>query len=338
MVKKIRVSLGSAIILGLINGRLDAKPTTVYLLTYRRGKCTANCAFCPQARTSSARSDKLSRVTWPAFPLKRVFLGIRRVAEKEEIGRVCIQALNYPTVFEDLLTLVRQLRLHTGIPISVSCQPLNRKKLKELLKVGVERISVALDAATKEVFNEVKGRLVGGPYVWEEQRGTLLDAVKVLGEGLVTTHLIVGLGETERGMVQTIQWCADAGVYPSLFAFTPIRGTALENHAPPSVGHYRRMQVAQHLITHRKARFENMRFSRNGKLVDFGVPNSLLLKMVESGLPFLTSGCPNCNRPYYNERPGGPIYNYPRPLAPEEIEKIENQFEKMGLLNLASEK
>ncbi|HDI74230.1 MAG TPA: hypothetical protein ENF57_04430 [Candidatus Korarchaeota archaeon] len=26
---------------------------------------------------------------------------------------------------------------------------------------------------------------------------------------------------------------------------------------------------------------------------------------------FLTSGCPSCNRPFYNERPRGPIYNFP---------------------------
>ncbi|MEA2090029.1 MAG: radical SAM protein [Thermoproteota archaeon] len=325
VIKRIRVSIGSAIVLRLLNGRLDAKPTTAYLLTYKEEKCTANCAFCPQARTSSARSDKLSRVTWLPFPLKQVFSGIKRTVQRGEIKRVCIQALNYPTVFKDLLALVKQLRLYTEVPISLSCQPLNCKKLKELLQAGVERISIALDAATKKLFDQLKGKWVGGPYVWERQRRTLLDAVKIFGEGLVTTHLIVGLGETEREMVQTIQWSVDSKVYPSLFAFTPIRGTALENRPPPSVDHYRRIQIAQHLITRGEARFENMKFNPNGKIVDFGVPKNLLLNTVKSGRPFLTSGCPNCNRPYYNERPGGPIYNYPRPLTREEILEIEKQ-------------
>jgi len=36
------------------------------------------------------------------------------------------------------------------------------------------------------------------------------------------------------------------------------------------------------------------------------------------GEAFQTSGCPGCNRPYYNERPGGFIYNYPRPLSAAE--------------------
>ena len=33
---------------------------------------------------------------------------------------------------------------------------------------------------------------------------------------------------------------------------------------------------------------------------------------------FQTSGCPGCNRPYYNERPGHVPYNYPRPLNADE--------------------
>ena len=42
---------------------------------------------------------------------------------------------------------------------------------------------------------------------------------------------------------------------------------------------------------------------------------------------FETSGCPGCNRPYYNERPGGMLYNYPRPLtAAEAAREIEFLF------------
>ena len=39
--ERIRVSVGSAIILGLLEGKLDAEPTTTYLMTHKTGKCTA---------------------------------------------------------------------------------------------------------------------------------------------------------------------------------------------------------------------------------------------------------------------------------------------------------
>ncbi len=324
--ERIRVSTGSAIVLGLLRGRLDAKPTTIYLLTYRDGKCFANCGFCPQARTSKGRANMLSRVTWPCFPTKQVLSGMERIVKTDEIKRVCIQALNYPTVFDDILSLVEEIKSRVKVPISVSCQPLNLDKMKMLAEAGVDRISMALDAATEEIFDQIKGRLVGGPYVWEKLRDGLRHAGRIFGEGSITTHLIVGLGETEKEMVHMIQWCFDFGVYPGLFAFTPIQGTLLEKSPQPSLGHYRKIQIAHYLITHGKTRCENMAFDDDGCLIDFGVSEEQLREVIKTGEPFVTSGCPGCNRPYYNERPGGPLYNYPRQPLPEEIAEIERQI------------
>ena len=321
--ERVRVSTGSAIVLGLLKGRLDAKPTTAYLLMCRNEKCSANCGFCPQARESKGRADMLSRVTWPTFPTREVVDGIETAAEDGAIQRVCIQSLNYTEAFDDVLCLVKEIRSRTKVPVSVSCKPLSSQKMKKWADAGVNRISIALDAATENIFDRIKGRNIGGPYRWERQRKALKEAVEVFGEGSVSTHIIVGLGETEKEACQTIRWCIDSGVYPGLFAFTPIPGTALEKNSQPSLSSYRRVQLAHYLLTHRKTRFENMAFDGSGCLIDFGVSKELLLEVIDTGEPFLTSGCPGCNRPYYNERPGGPLYNYPRQLLPKEIEEAK---------------
>ena len=268
----------------------------------------------------------LSRVTWPSFPTKKVLPGIRGAVRRGTVKRVCIQALNYPTVLEDILSLVNGVLLRVTVPISVSCQPLQPKEMKRLVEVGVDRIGIPLDAATKALFDRIKGSLVGGPYSWEEQREALVAAVQILGRNRVSTHLIVGLGETEKEMAEALQWCVNVGVYPGLFAFTPVSGTALENQPQPSLDQYRRLQLARYLITEGLVRSENMSFDGNGGLVDFGVSPERLRAAIRDGHPFVTSGCPDCNRPYYNERPGGPLYNYPRQLLPEEIVQIEQQF------------
>jgi len=325
--EKIRVSVGSAMVLGLIKGRLDAPPTTIYLLTYHEGKCSANCGFCPQAKTSTSRADMLSRVTWPAFPTENVVSRIVFAAEKGVIQRVCIQAINYPTVFDDLSALSTDIVARAKVSLSVSCQPLNIVQMRELAKVGVDRVSIALDAATPELFEKVKGTSSQSPYAWEKQRKTLEEAVQIFGKGSVSTHLIVGLGENEQQIIETVQWCIDSGVCPSLFAFTPITGTALEELPQPSITSYRRIQLARYLIVHGKTRIENMKFDDEGRIVDFGVSRQLLREAVESGNPFQTSGCPSCNRPYYNEKPSGPIYNYPKPLTSNELSEIETQLE-----------
>jgi biotin synthase-related radical SAM superfamily protein len=319
--EKVRVSAGSAVVLGLMKAKLDAAPSTAYLMTYRKKKCDANCSFCPQARSSSGRTDLLSRVSWPSFPTIKVVEAIEPAFKRHAIKRVCIQALNYPRVFEDLLALVDAIYSLTRLPISVSCQPVKGEDMVLLREAGIQRIGVALDAATREVFDKTKGSEVDGPYRWEKQLQVLRDATEVFGEGMVSTHLIVGIGETEEQMVKTIQDCVDMDVLPGLFAFTPIQGTGLAGKTPPEVKQYRRIQVAHYLILQKMVRYEDMKFNKD-RLADFGVEGETLGRIVRTGKPFLTSGCSDCNRPYYNERPGGPIYNYPMMLTRSEVSEI----------------
>jgi len=324
--KKIRVSVGSAIVLGLSSGKLDAAPTTAYLMTYRKGKCVANCGFCPQARGSHGRANMLSRVSWPVFATKRVLGGIERAVIDDRIRRVCFQALNYPEVFTDLIALIRVIHQKVNVPISISCQPLNSENIGQLAEAGAERIGIPLDAATEELFDKIKGLSAGGPYSWKKQFKLLSDAVNIFGKGKISTHLIVGLGETEKEMVKIIQRCVDMSVLPALFAFTPISGTALGNNAQPPIQKYRRIQIARHLIVHGIARCEDMRFDEEDCISDFSVDEQTLLQIIQMGEPFPTSGCPNCNRPYYNEKPSGPIYNYPRKIGQKELSEIERQL------------
>src|SRR5208337_3635305 len=98
------------------------------------------------------------------------------------------------------------------------------------------------------LFDQVKGKGVGGSYCWENQFSMLSEAIAAFGKRNVSTHLIVGLGETEKEAAQVIQKCVDMTVLPALFAFTPIHGTALENNSPPPLDSYRRIQVARYLI------------------------------------------------------------------------------------------
>ncbi|MEM2093777.1 MAG: radical SAM protein [Candidatus Bathyarchaeia archaeon] len=321
----VKVSIGSAITLGLAKGRLDAKPTTIYLLTHYQGKCIGNCAFCSQARESLSKADLLSRVIWPTFETREVINSIRNI-ENKEIRRVCIQTINYPNVYNDLLALCKSIMSCTGLPISVSCKPLRKKQIEQLHALGVDRIGIPIDAASKSIFDKVKGRAVGGPYRWTETMHALRNAVSIFGKYHVTTHLIVGMGERDDELLETIQKMVDMGVHPSLFAFTPILGSKYENLPQPSIERYRRIQMAQYLIAHKIADVKAMEFDSSGNLVSFGIRDDLVLEVAQTGLPFMTSGCPGCNRPFYNERPGGKIYNYPSKPNPADIENIVNNL------------
>ena len=321
----VRVSMGTAAVLGLDRIAISARPTTAYLMLYYPGRCLANCAFCPQARDSRANPDLLSRIAWPPYELDKVLEGLAEGRSKG-LRRACVQALLYPGFFKDLRELVEAISSSCDLPISVSVQPIPAKRMAELRSAGAERISIPVDAAMPVIFDRVKGAGCGGPYRWEGHMRALRKALEVFGPGLVGTHLIIGLGETEREAVKFIQAMYDTGVYVGLFAFTPIRGTALEELPRPELASYRRVQLARYLIARGMARYEQMGFDERGRLTDFGLSRDALLDVASTGEPFMTSGCPGCNRPYYNESPRGPIYNYPYRPSRAEIEAILAQL------------
>lgn len=324
--EQIRVSLGTAIVLGLLEGKVDAEPTTAYLMTYKTSKCSANCGFCPQARASKSSTELLSRVTWPTFPTSKVLTALAAGAKEDKIKRACIQALNYPTVFAHLEAVVKEIKKRSAVAVSVSCQPKNKENIVRLADAGVDRLGIALDVATEELFDKVKGKAAGSAYSWQNQFIQLNQALDVFGEGNVSTHVIVGLGETEKQAVEVVQRCVDMGVLPALFAFTPVRGTALEAKSPPKLESYRRVQLARYLIVGGKTKLADVQFDGEGKITGYGLSNEALNREIEGGLPFRTSGCPDCNRPFYNEKPSGPLYNYPKNPNQEEIKKIKKQL------------
>lgn len=314
-VKRIRVSVGTAAVLGLLRLRSNAEPTTAYLMTYTGDSCRANCGFCPQASGSSSSKDLLSRVVWPDFDFD-IFMDKAIPSFREsKFLRVCIQALNYPKFMDDVFQISSSILSEASIPVSVSCPPAGKPELKRLKQVGVERIGISIDAATPEIFEKVKGSLAGGPYRWDSHFSALKNALEVFGRNRVSTHLIVGLGETERQIVKIIQKLSDMGVNPSLFAFTPIKGTRLEGSRRPEIDRYRRVQVARYLIMQGESSAKLMKFDGNERIIDFGTNPEILHRSLSLGHPFKTLGCPGCNRPFYTENPRGPMYNYPRDLS-----------------------
>lgn len=322
--EKIRVSVGTARQLGLKPCNSKVKMETAYLLTYHEGRCSANCQFCAQARESFAPTDRIARGVYPKFNLKEVANKLKIAAKDGEIKRACIQTLNHTCLIEDLSTLIESLS-DAGIQISLSKHPSNYEELKYLKRLGVTRLTIPLDAVTEELFDKIKGEGVGSPYRWEKHWEGLKLAFRVFGKGGVGTHIILGLGETEKEALETISALLKIGVGVGLFAFVPISGTALSDAPRPSIESYRKVQLGHYLLRKKLVNFSDFSF-KGGKIRDFGPPKDRLYAIIEGGDPFITSGCSNCNRPYSTESPSGPIYNYAMPPSKHEIEKIKSQL------------
>ncbi len=307
-----RVSSGTAAVLGLHSLRMDMAATTAYLMLGER--CARNCAFCTQARDSHAHAAALSRVIWPLFPEGEVVAALARAYGEGSIRRACFQVTISRGYLEQSVQAVSALTDACGVPICVSVAPRNPDDVGRLLEAGAQRVTIALDAACERVYDRVKGG------TWA-QTLSLLTRCGALYPGRIGTHLIVGLGETEREMAEIMQQLHDLGITIGLFSFTPVTGTALADCSSPDLEHYRRMQVAHWFIVGDLVRAETFCYNKEGRLVGYGLPPARLRELLAEGEAFRTSGCPDCNRPYYNEHPGGPLYNYPRPLTRQEIDR-----------------
>ena len=325
----IKVSAATAHVLGIKKLKTDALPTTAYLM--KGEKCAQDCSFCPQARSAASRANLLSRVTWGEVREDKVADWVEEAYQKGRLKRVCLQVVDSAQVIEQVKGAVKDIKSKSEIPICVSAKVKSKEELLALAETGIDRIGLALDAASERVF------LVTKTGNWSDTLRQIEEAA-ILLPGRISTHLIVGLGETEGEMVQMLQKMKDLGVTVGLFAFTPVTGTKLEKSNPPEINSYRRMQTAHYLISKGISNYSDFSFSA-GRLTNFGLTPEELKGHLRNGKAFETSGCPDCNRPYYNERPGGTIYNYPRALTDNELVEalqmiIENATVLENVMNM----
>ncbi|MEG6586132.1 radical SAM protein [Dendrosporobacter sp. 1207_IL3150] len=309
-----RLSAGTANIIGKKKAATHVHPSTAYIMIGE--KCRNNCKFCAQSQGSSSANNRLSRITWPACEAEQASTGIGEAYAKRVIRRACLQVLDSEMGIDEALAAIKRLQTDTKMPICVSSNIKTVDKARELLANGAERICIPLDAATPDVFNRIKSGS------WQE-KWDLLIACATEWPGSITTHLIAGLGESEEDMVKTMTECINQGITVGLFAFTPVRGTSLEEYSPQTIGQYRRIQIA-HWLLKQGYDYKSIQFN-NGCITGFLVSN--LYDILEDGSAFQTSGCRDCNRPYFNERPGGVMYNFPRELTHTEVLKAIQESE-----------
>lgn len=284
-----RASYGSLQLLGLKPGGYDFSPKAIYLLI--GDACQGGCLFCPQ---SSGNPEKLSRVTWPEVDENLLLKSI----EKTTLNRICIQATRSSSTKGEVLVFLSRLSTLTCAPISVSMHIETVRDARDLIEAGAANISLALDTANESLSQKIKNKPL-------DLSINLLKDIASFYPGQVTTHLIAGLGETQEEIVELARDLIKSDIVVSLFAFTPIPGTILENMPPPDLKAYRQIQAALAMI--RRDPEWHIGYE-NGKIVDLGQYRDKIIPC-----DFQNPGCKGCNRPYYNEKPGGTIYNYPNP-------------------------
>ena len=74
---------------------------------------------------------------------------------------------------------------------------------------------------------KLREKIVKDLIEWEAHWAALRYALEIFGEKKVTTHLIVGVGETDEDAMRLMSKLFPMGINPALFRFTPTPGTLL---------------------------------------------------------------------------------------------------------------
>jgi biotin synthase len=332
----LRMSLAAAMTLGFKEGlfyRGAKLPCVNLLLTYTDG-CVGSCSYCGLSRKRDGDyTDKsFIRVTWPTYETDDI---IERMIEKRDrLKRVCISMITNKRATEDTLDVTKRIRAKLDLPISLLITPtlLTEQDLVAFKEAGAERIGVAVDAVTPALFDQHRGRAIKGPHKWEKYWEIVQQALAIFGEGMVGVHLIVGLGETEKEMAQAVQQVRDRGGRTHLFSFFPEEGSWLADHPQPPAGQYRRMQIARFLIDEAISREDRFDYDEEARVTSFGITDGELSRVIDLGVPFMTSGCPDdtgrvaCNRPYGDSMPGPDIRSFPFMPEEEDLVKIRGEL------------
>jgi len=203
-----------------------------------------------------------------------------------------------------------------------------------LLKdLGSDIFTVALDAATPEIFDRTRGKGVQSPHKWSKYWQVLQDARDIFGPQKFGVHIIIGMGETEYEALQLVQKVVDMGGHNHMFCFFPEKGSLMDHLPATPRDQWRRVQLGRYLIDYCDARVDHMTFDEAGRVTDFGLPAAELDDIINAGLAFRTSGCPGkfqddisaCDRPY-GDSPPSDIASYPFQPERKDIKTIRKQM------------
>ncbi|OQY43085.1 MAG: hypothetical protein B6240_13275 [Desulfobacteraceae bacterium 4572_87] len=308
-----KISHATAISLGLMHNRMyrGAVNRCVNLLVHYPEGCSANCAYCGLAKKRPGTYGEKSfiHVEWPLFSMLEIIDAINRAPGY--VKRTCISMITNGKCAKHTLSMTEQLTGATKRPVSILTSP------------------TILDP---DFLHQAKRCA----HQWDTYWQFMEDGLRVFGPNNVGAHLMVGMGESEKEMVNLMDRLWQMGVDNHLFSFFAEEGSSLGNMPQPPWPTYLRIQLARYLIENEISSPGQMAFNEKGSIVDYGVSPERMETVIHSGIPFMTTGCLDdkgevtCNRPFGNCLPDVQQWNYPYQPNREEISLILKNISKIA--------
>lgn len=332
----VRISYASALALRFKSGRFT-RPFPFgginLLLSYDQG-CLSDCGYCGLARTRPGEYEEKSfiRVEWPLVETDEL---VRRMARHEnELTRLCISMVTHGHAYRDTLDITKRIVANVRTPLSLLVAPptLDEERLRTLKDAGADMIGIGLDAVTEDLFRSLRTDVPKGGLKWSQYWEIVGHAREIFGPWKVNCHTLVGLGETDRDLMEIFERLLDRQVFSYLFCFNPEPDSRLGTREKTPVARWRRIQLAKFLLEERGIDPSSFVYDDDGGLVAVRAPRWLVDQVVSEGFAFMTNGCPSsggepgCTRPMGSWRPAEAPRDYPWQPTKADEREIRNQL------------
>ncbi|HLN22941.1 MAG TPA: radical SAM protein [Patescibacteria group bacterium] len=341
MPEMVRLWAASAVTLGLAEGRIARCGQTRCLnlmLTYAEG-CPAHCAYCGEAGrdVETLGLSPHAPASWPLASFLHIVDLVEAEGAATHFQRVCIATTGHPRGPADTAQLVKVLRRRLpAMPVSVLFNPADDRaaaQIATLAGLGIDSLSIGLDVATPDLFETLRGDGRNGGLSWQRCWDALGCAISLFGRNRCGVHLVAGLGESERQLLEVVAQVKAMGGASRLFAFRPEPGSDLVRRPAIPRDQWRRLQLARYLIDCDDVPLERMSFDDDGRVVGFGILPIKLNALITAGTAFRTSGCRGgvdgdisaCNRPWMDSPPDD-IASFPTAPSPKDQRRIRRQL------------
>jgi radical SAM protein (TIGR04043 family) len=148
-----------------------------------------------------------------------------------------------------------------GLPVEVQFEPpSDLAVIDEIGEMGIDTVGIHIETFDPAVLARVapgKAR-VGIERYFETWR----HAVRVFGEGQVTTYVILGMGEDPDLVVEGCRRAIDIGVYPFVVPLRPVAGSLMADTPPPDPAYTNK--VYRRVLTYMTLRGMNSGTARAG--------------------------------------------------------------------------
>ena len=199
---------------------------------------------------------------------------------------------------------------------------------------GVDMIGIGLDAVTEDLFRRIRTDVPAGGagLSWAKYWEVVHDAREIFGPWKVNVHTLVGLGETDRDLIDIFCRMRDSQIFSYLFCFNPEPDSRMAEHPKSELRRWRRIQLAKHLIETDGFMAGQFDFDADDNLAALDGDSDVVERSIESGIPFMTNGCPGaggepgCTRPYGSYRPSEPIRDFPFVPNPDDLAGIRSDL------------